>query len=453
MSVSLQRVGLLVLTGLSGLALLATPALAAPLKPAAQPLRPTPSQIQPITTNFQSAMGLRFGGINPNPPLYVPPTTLGQYTYNVARLGNAYSNIPPYLLGYNPYVSPVTNYSAGAITPYAVSTVPGGYGGGYGYGGALSTTGGIADPYSLSTTGGNYGGSGSGGYPYYGESPVGGFMRGTADLTAATGKYWKDIQQARIMREQSRQMHLDTEHKRILEEAWYESMRPTAQTMRDREMASDLTRARRDPPLPEVWSGRSLNALLTSINRAGGLNRVPSSPLEEDILKGINLTNGASRGNVGLLKDPSGLNWPLTLKDSAYDEPRKRLNNNLLIAVNAVKKEKSKVDEPTLRTMLNDYQKLNQMLTANVNDLTPSQYIEAKRFLNQLGDALSALQDPNAVSYFSSWSPRGKNVAELVDHMKQNGLQFAPAAPGDENAYTALYFALRNFEAALQSAK
>jgi hypothetical protein len=435
MSVSLQRAGVLALAGLVGLAILATPVRA-------QVRRPT--SIQPITVNAQSFFAAN--RVNPN-PFIGPGMTLNQYTYNVARLGQAYSNIPPWLLGYNPYTPSVVTAGGGypAITPYAVSTVGGGYNP-YtgGYGASLAT-----DPYSLSTTGG-YSPYGS---PYYGDYSSGGYLRGAADLTAATGKYWKDIQQARLLREQSRQMALETERKRLIEEAWYERMRPKAQDVRDQELAADLTRARRDPPLPEVWSGAPLNALLRSLAGAGKLSKAPSSPLDEEILKGINLTNGASRGNLGMLKDPNGLNWPLTLKDSTFDEPRKRLNTRIRGAIDQVRKDKEPLDDATRRDLDADFRTISDRLTASVNDLTPSQYIEARRFLNQLEEALIALKDPRVVQNFSSWSPRGTNVAELVDHMNRNGLKFAPAAPGDENAYTALYYALRNFEASMQSAK
>jgi hypothetical protein len=39
-----------------------------------------------------------------NPNYYLPDgTNLNQYAYNVSVLGKAYSQIPPYILGYNPY--------------------------------------------------------------------------------------------------------------------------------------------------------------------------------------------------------------------------------------------------------------------------------------------------------------------------------------------------------------
>src|ERR1700677_1058280 len=40
--------------------------------------------------------------VNPN-PLIAPGVRLQQYAFGVAVMGQAYRNIPPYILGYNPY--------------------------------------------------------------------------------------------------------------------------------------------------------------------------------------------------------------------------------------------------------------------------------------------------------------------------------------------------------------
>jgi len=40
-------------------------------------------------------------------------------------------------------------------------------------------------------------------------------------------------------------------------------------------------------------------------------------------------------------------------------------------------------------------------------------------------------------------------VAQLVDDMTRNGLKFAPANPGDEPAYTALYQSMLSYDMGL----
>jgi hypothetical protein len=59
-------------------------------------------------------------------PNYVLPNgvPVSQYTANVAALGQAYSQVPPYLLGYNPYPTPVINYYGVHPAWYAYSWPP-----------------------------------------------------------------------------------------------------------------------------------------------------------------------------------------------------------------------------------------------------------------------------------------------------------------------------------------
>src|SRR5436190_4951432 len=74
-----------------GVAALVGLALLGPVAPQARAQR----MINPV--NFNNA-------IPPNPNYYLTPyTTLRQYAFNTAVLGRAFSNIPPYMLGYNPY--------------------------------------------------------------------------------------------------------------------------------------------------------------------------------------------------------------------------------------------------------------------------------------------------------------------------------------------------------------
>jgi len=458
MSVSLRRFAAPALLGLALLVAEAAPARAQ-------------RGFQPNTVGLQSNANLT--RINPN---WLLPNGMGlnQYAYNVGTLGRAYSQIPPYMLGYNPYPQ-VANYgpvvpTIAPYSPYAMSTV--GSGNPYlGTGaGALAS-----DPYgayALSTGGGSYGGTSpysyGGGYGLYGQ-PSGyggygttepsaqnlyaysGYLRGAADLTAANGKYWKDIQSARILREQSRQMALETQRRRIMEEANFERMRPTALDLYNRAQEASLNWSRKDPPATFIWSGQALNDLLRSVGTSGSkLNRGPNIPLDDETLKNINLTDGSSRGNVGLLKEGK-VTWPTLLREAPFDEARKQLDRNLMVAVRQLK-DRDPLDRSTLKDIRADYKALNDDLAARVSDLSPTQYIEARRFLNQLGDAIRTLEDPKAAKYFTDWTAKGKTVAELAEHMIKEGLKFAPATQGDEAAYRSLYQALRAYEAGLQVA-
>src|SRR5262249_22210439 len=90
----------------------------------------------------------------------------------------------------------------------------------------------------------------------------------------------------------------------------------------------------------------------------------------------------------------------------------------------------------------------------NINDLTPSQYSGASRFLNQMEDALKALQQPDIADYLGQkYVAQGKTVGDLLEYMMRKGLSFAPAVNGDEGAYQALHNYLVGFANSLQSAE
>jgi hypothetical protein len=276
-----------------------------------------------------------------------------------------------------------------------------------------------------------------------------GYLTGVASVTAATGQYWVSIQQARLLREQSRQMSYETARKRVELEAWYESRKMKTQDLVDNQVRTDLDRARRDPPMGEVTSGKSLNDLLNNIRKLGRLNRIPNISLEEDILKRINLSSPATNGNAGLLRDGGKFDWPLSLQEKIFDEERARLSRNIEAAVKEVK-DNGKVEARLLRDINTDVAALQRKLDDSTDDLTIAQSLEAKGFMRQLQASARVLRDPSVSKYLNSgWAAKGRTVAELVDNMTREGLNFAPATPGDEPAYMSLYYSLRAFEAGL----
>jgi hypothetical protein len=378
-------------------------------------------------------------------PVIQPQMRLGQLAFNTAFVGNALRQVPPNALGFNPFGNSLA--TAPSLSPFSLSTAAfsNPYGAmvssGSGYSASTSPYGSPSSPYGDSSNG-------------YSSDPTAGTLRGLASLTSAEGQYWLNIGKARISREQSRQASLDTARKQVEFERCYESTRPTAPQLRDRERATDLARARTDPPATEVWSGKALNDLLRSIQGSSmPLSSGPNVPLEEDTLKQSNLSDRSSHGNIGMLKDNGNLAWPESLKESAFDEPRNRLSRNLRIAIDQLK-HKEPIEASQLNDINGDFKALNARLHDSADQLSPSQYIGAKRYLNQLAAAVKALSDPRVVNYFNNtWNARGKNVAELVANMTREGLVFAPASPGEEAAYNAVYQALRSFEAGVRGAR
>src|SRR5262249_5917025 len=144
--------------------------------------------------------------------------------------------------------------------------------------------------------------------------------------------------------------------------------------------------------------GRALNTLLASIQKSGKLSSGPNVPLEEDVVKRINVAGGTN-GNVGLLKDGGKLNWPEGFQDEQFDEPRKRLTRNIALAVQTLKDGEA-VRPDLIRDIRADAKTIAETLDETANDLSPPQYIEARRFLRQLENAIAALGDPKVVNYF-----------------------------------------------------
>jgi hypothetical protein len=84
----------------------------------------TPSQAQYYRgAGYRGPVVMTNYGSLPNPNWYVAPgLRINQAAYNIRVLGNAYSSVPPYALGYNPYPQ-VVNYGPvypnfNTINPY-----------------------------------------------------------------------------------------------------------------------------------------------------------------------------------------------------------------------------------------------------------------------------------------------------------------------------------------------
>jgi hypothetical protein len=281
-------------------------------------------------------------------------------------------------------------------------------------------------------------------------NPYEGYLSGAASITRANAEYQLTIQQAKLVRQEAVRSAIQT-RRAWIEEAEYERAHmPDPEKIRQEQLRRELDHARVSPPLTEVWSGHALNVLLRHlINQFGqGVRVTEDMPLNEDALKSVNLTAGDSRANAGLLKDAGGLQWPQPLQAAIFKETRDDFDRNLKRAVQTVKSGNTTADPATLNDLDADLKKMHDVLDANVSLISPVQYIEAKRYLRQVGDAVAALKDRNATNFISgNWSVKARSVADLVKQMADKGLMFAAATPGDESSYLSLYHSLAAFDA------
>jgi hypothetical protein len=292
-----------------------------------------------------------------------------------------------------------------------------------------------ANPYA-SLSADPYAGYGAG----YGESEIGGALRGTADIVAAQGAWLKSLQQADLLKEQGRGTRLLT-RRQAFDEYFYERRHtPTFEEERERFAQMDLERSLNDPPLGEISSGKALNTLLAaSAKQFKDTASGPAVPLDADVLRHINLAAGRTR--VGILKDEGRLSWPPVLRGEEFKTERDLLNS---LAPEAIYQAvNGRVDAGTLKAMANSIQRLRRELTSKISGLTASEFIDANRFLAELEDGLKALGRPDADRVFTGkYAAQGGTVGELINYMLAQGLTFAPAVAGDGASYVALHRAL-----------
>jgi hypothetical protein len=312
---------------------------------------------------------------------------------------------------------------------------------------------------SLATGYDPYGSSGSSPYGYgwwnpWGNGSQGDTLRGVSAVIEANGKYMSQVQDARLKFEDWQKARLET-RRRIIDEWMYERANlPTWQDEQERLQRANLRRALSGPALTEVLSGDTLKTLYDDIRKrtASGQEGGPVT-IDENALKQINWST-SSGGNVAALKplrEPNGsLRWPNPLISDAFKDDTRRIDKLAHEAVQLALQQ-GKVDPATIKELRNAVNDLNVKISGPNADLSASQWIEARRFLNQLSSAITALEQPDVGDQISGKvAVQARTVRDLVQELNKRGLTFAPAVSGDETAYVALYNALAAYAQSMQ---
>lgn len=289
-----------------------------------------------------------------------------------------------------------------------------------------------------------------GGYGYYPASPYGSYLSGAADLVTARAQAGVTQQQAWLAQQDVYRSRLQSRQDLLNQARYEQNMYLNTEQMRQKNINDDLRRARRDPPLSEIWSGDSLNSLFTNIKNAQTYGVIgPAVPLNPDTLKHINLTTGvATSKGVGLLKDGAKLQWPIALQATDFQADRKKLDDMTAEAIQQAKS--GMVAGSLISDMKAHVGTMQVVLKQMVDNVEPGPYIDAKKYLRELDTSYTALKDPNVANYFNGkYAAQGSTVYGLVDYMINNGLQFAPALAADQPSYTVLYQALLQYDVQL----
>src|SRR5262249_14829232 len=218
-------------------------------------------------------------------------------------------------------------------------------------------------------------------------------------------------------------------------EDWLKRHDPT--TVRIENQEALLRSAVNDPPKAEIWSGSALNAILQDIKKLTGAGvQAPPVPIDPQWLPHINLTDGTTRAGAGMLTNLTKFNWPLTLRQPAYDDTRQRIEQLTRQAVEQAQTS-SGADVALLEQLNQNIASMQGQLDQAAPDLTPDQYIGGARYLREMKSSDKVLTDPNVSNYFNGkWKAQGSTVGQLVQYMASQGLQFAPASSADETTYT-----------------
>jgi len=364
-----------------------------------------------------------------------PGLTINQAAYNTALLGRAYSAFPPYAFGYN-------RYAGAALGVYGNPAAAALYSNPY------------SNPFTATMTSvGGLGGNDSGYSPYsnpyggYYETPLGGYLRGIADVINSESRSLINVQQANLLRQQVQREKIEN-RRRIFDQYLYEREKmPTAEDDRQKSLQEIYRRSMNDPPVGDIVSAQALNTLLAVLQKKMDKDfQGPQISLDEDVVRHINVKPPSGDSNPGLLKNEGRLSWPLVLRGPLYAADREILNDlTPNVYDQAITR---KVESETMEKMTAAVKRLNLLLADNIKDLTPAQYSEARRFLTNFEDALSLLRQPNPGDFFTQKAAKGKTIGDLVQHMLKKGVVFAPAVAGDEAAYLAIHRALAAYAAA-----
>lgn len=287
--------------------------------------------------------------------------------------------------------------------------------------------------------------------PYYAIPPSAGNLYGASQVIQAQNQQLTSVQQAKLMQQQVKQSKVDTKRAAFDEWKYEQANTPTQAELKAKEQLAQLQRARNEPPITEIWSAQALNVLLQDLQKLQNSNYY-SQPVQLDpqILKHINVTASRNDSSIGLLRADGKLEWPYALRSSMFASDREDIDQLMLKVVNEAKGGTPSYD--TVSKLEKDVKQMTAKLREKIKDIPSNQWIDAKRYADQLSDTVKLLQESNVSNYFNGkWQAKGSTAAELVAYMTNQGLRFAPVTAGDEAAYAVLYRDLLSYDTALGS--
>jgi len=285
------------------------------------------------------------------------------------------------------------------------------------------------------------------GYPYggvYVENPISGYFNGVANLTSAYGQYQQDYQRGRLLNQEVERSKLATRRAWVEYQMWEQSLQPKAEDVRLQKLELELRRAMNNPPVAEIISGDSLNTLLRSardLQSRGAYG--PTIPVDPETLQQLNLSSTPGV-NVALFKDGGKLRWPFALRDTPFDSDREKTQELVYRAIKETQADE--LSPSTLRELKGKVVSMENTVERMARDMSLQESIEARRYIDELSKAVKSLEHREATASLNKRTvPQGRTVAEVVQYMTRNGLNFVAALPGSEGAYRAMHHYLVSY--------
>ena len=273
--------------------------------------------------------------------------------------------------------------------------------------------------------------------PYMPYSPAGSALMGAADVLRAYGTVITSQEQARIMRETALRARLDTKKKKFDLDMYIKANTPTFTEEQAKMARMTLKRILSMSTEPEIVNGKALNLILDDMRKYPNKKTgVEPFALGEDILGHLNVTKNAT--SLGILRNGGEFIWPVVFQEyfpadqlprhrQAGENPREeRLKKAKLLTPNVLKDMRTEID------------KVRNQLFNKVNEIPTSQYLDAKRFLNDFDEARIALERGEAMTQvdYQKWASGGKNLQQLVDYMIMPTAFALPLLPKEMNSPT-----------------
>jgi hypothetical protein len=283
-------------------------------------------------------------------------------------------------------------------------------------------------------------------YPYQIMSPAGSYLSGASDVISSQGQFLVSKRQSEVIKQEAEQAKLDTRRKTIEQWQYEQAIQPTLSEIQAKAQQEGYQQMLGNPPNARVWSGEALNTLLRDIQQPGSVGaRGPSIPLDPELVSKVKFTDGTNRGDVTLFAGGPKIDWPFPLRGPEFQQDRQKVES---LSADVVRQAQGgNVDYGTIKAIQGAAAVMQDELKERIEDFTPSDYMKAKRFLNDLSKGARGLGDPNgAAALTNKAKPQLSTVDQLVTMMTRQGLRFAPAKDGDEAAYSALYQSLRAYD-------